>query len=302
MSTRRRAHALLAAATLVMAFGLLVPSASAASPEIRRTFRSTLGAGARNGNATIWAYTTGDALSRLTVKQLRANTTYSVRIYAGSCSNLGHLATALPSLRTGANGTADRTAGVSIGKMNLVWKYARSQHIVIRFVSGSSVACGRLSFPVVTRVAISAYKIDLPVVEPPGSTATFPYCNVAQYFEGLSQPGEPGVSLIFAHARTGMFLPLLTKSKVSNGAAMVGKIVKVWVSSSHLYTYQVTQVRRHQTSIQAAVTATSPQLWLQTSEGPNASSRKLIVVAKLLSVEASTKAAAHPVPHRVVCR
>ena len=301
MSTRRCAHALLAVAMLIVAFGLLVPATSA-SPTVRRTFRATLGAGAVHGTATLWAYQTGDALSQLTIKHLRANTTYSVRVYAGSCASLGHLAVALPGLRTGADGTADRTLGVSIGKMNLVWRYARSQTIVIRFASGSSVACGRLSFPVVTRVAIPAYKINLPVVRPPGSTATFPYCNVAQYFEGLSQPGEPGVTLIFAHARTGMFLPLLTRSMVSNGVAMVGKTVNVYTSSNKLYTYQITQVRRHQTSIQSAVTATDPQLWLQTSEGPNASSKKLIIVARLVSVTPTTKAAAQPVPHRVVCR
>jgi len=300
MSTRRRARALLVVATLVFAIGLVVPSASATSA-LRRTFHATLGAGAHYGSVTILAYMAGDALSQTTLQHLKPDATYSVRIYAGACNRLGPLARTLPSMRTDASGSATRTLAISAGKMNNVWGYVRSQPVVIRFVSGSSVVCGRLSFPVVTRVVISAYKIDLAVVEPPGSTARFPYCNVAEYFEALSQPGEPGVTLLFAHARTGMFLPLLTKSKVANGAAMVGKMVRVYMSTNQLYTYEITKVRRHQSSIQSAVTTTAPQLWLQTSEGPNSSSKKLIIVARLVSTTAASAAASHPTPHRVVC-
>ncbi len=301
MSTRRRAHALVVAATLLLAIGLLVPTASATSA-LRRTFHANLGSGATYGTVTIWSYMAGDAQSQATLKHLKPNQTYSVRIYAGACTKLGPLAATVPSIRTDASGTATRSLALSAGKMNKVWSYVRSQRVVIRFVSGSSVACGRLAFPVVTRVVIPAYKIDLPVVEPPGSTATFPYCNVAEYFEALSQPDEPGVTLIFAHARTGMFLPLLTKSMIANGAAMVGKTVLVYLSSNQLYTYQISQVKRHQSSIQSAVTMTASQLWLQTSEGPNASSKKLIVVARLVSVTAVSTTASHPTPHRVVCR
>ena len=203
----------------------IVPSASATSA-LRRTFHATLGAGAHYGSVTILAYMAGDALSQTTLQHLKPDATYSVRIYAGACNRLGPLARTLPSMRTDASGSATRTLAISAGKMNNVWGYVRSQPVVIRFVSGSSVVCGRLSFPVVTRVVISAYKIDLAVVEPPGSTARFPYCNVAEYFEALSQPGEPGVTLLFAHARTGMFLPLLTKSKVANGA-LAGDAPKV---------------------------------------------------------------------------
>ena len=35
-------------------------------------------------------------------------------------------------------------------------------------------------------------------------------------------PRTPGVSLIYAHARRGMFLPLLSRSKISNGASLIG--------------------------------------------------------------------------------
>ena len=77
--------------------------------------------------------------------------------------------------------------------------------------------CGALRFAVATRIAIPSLKIDLPIVKPPSG---YPLCNVAMYIRELSQPREPGVTMIYSHARRGMFLPLLSASKINNGAAM----------------------------------------------------------------------------------
>ena len=76
-----------------------------------------------------------------------------------------------------------------------------------------------------------------------------------------------------------MFLPLLNASKKNNGAAMIGKTVYVYTSKSMRYTYKITKVRRHVRDISSALKVTDERLWLQTSEGPNSSYPKLIVVA-----------------------
>jgi hypothetical protein len=115
------------------------------------------------------------------------------------------------------------------------------------------------------------------------------------------QPREPGVSLIYAHARTGMFLPLLTRSKINNGASLIGMKVKVYTSDSRVSTYQIVSVRRHVTSIQSAFSVTSERLWLYTSEGPNWRYPKLVVSAKRLTTAVTTYAASHPRPRPVAC-
>jgi hypothetical protein len=153
---------------------------------------------------------------------------------------------------------------------------------------------------VATRVVVPALKIDLPVTRPP---AGFPYCNVAMYLEPFSQPGLPGATYLFAHARTGMFLPLLTRSQVNNGASMLDMLAQVYTSDDQVFLYHITQVRRHLPSDTAlsALPTKDGQLWLQTSEGPVSSSPKLQVVATVLSSGAADHAAAHPKPHPIVC-
>ncbi|TMD30072.1 MAG: hypothetical protein E6I94_05440 [Chloroflexi bacterium] len=119
----------------------------------------------------------------------------------------------------------------------------------------------------------------------------------------FSQPGEKGATYIVAHARTGMFLPLLTQSQRNNGQAMINMIVQVYTSDDLLWLYRVAQVRRHFSSSIGLETLPTKdnQLWLQTSEGPLASSTKLQVVTTLLSNGPADHAAAHPKPHPVVC-
>jgi hypothetical protein len=158
---------------------------------------------------------------------------------------------------------------------------------------------------VATRVVVPALDIDLPIVKAP---AGFPYCDVAMYLvdrdlPNLSQPGLPGATYVIAHARTGMFLPLLTQSQHNNGTAMLGMVVQVYTSDDQLFIYQITQVRRHypwDASLSALPTK-DDQLWLQTSEGPLESSTKLQVVAQLLSSGPADPAQAHPKAKPRVC-
>ena len=150
-----------------------------------------------------------------------------------------------------------------------------------------------------TRVVVAALGIDLPVVKQPNPA--YPACDVAMYHEALGQPGQGRATYLYAHARTGMFLPILDASKVNNGASMLGMIVEVYTSDDQLFLYEVIEVRRHQLDLDDAVAATTEQMWLQTSEGPRGTKPKTQVVARFLSTGAADHAAAHPEPKPVVC-
>ncbi len=154
-----------------------------------------------------------------------------------------------------------------------------------------------------SRVAVPSMRIDLPVVQP-GRRETFPLCNVAEYLVPFAVPGTAGVTYLYAHARTGMFLPLLTASKVKNGDAMKGRSVSVWTSDARQYSFTIVQVHRHVSgrSIPDWVYKLPPNsLILQTSETPYATGTKLFVVAFLVSVQPSTVTEARPTPHPLVC-
>ena len=154
---------------------------------------------------------------------------------------------------------------------------------------------------VATRVRVAALKIDLAVVAPPPGDNAYPYCNVAMYLKDLGQPGQGRATYIYAHARTGMFLPLLDASLVQNGKSMLGMVVEVWTSDNQRFLYDITEVRRHQTDLADAANATTEQLWLQTSEGPKGTPGKLQVIAEPLSQEAADPADSHPVAKPLVC-
>lgn len=156
---------------------------------------------------------------------------------------------------------------------------------------------------VATRIRIAALEIDLPVISQPGP---YPACNVAMYLEDprLGQPGQGRATYLYAHARTGMFLPLLTASKVSDGDNMRGMIVEVWTSDDRYFLYRITEVKRHVAfdgAVAPAIAVTTEQLWLQTSEGVG-TQPKLQVIALPLSQEASNAVDAHPAPKPVICR
>jgi hypothetical protein len=153
---------------------------------------------------------------------------------------------------------------------------------------------------VATRVVVSALGIDLPIVKP-ASDSQYPLCDVAMYIQQLGQPGFGRATYLYAHAREGMFLPILEASLVNDGAAMLGMIVEVYTSDDQLYLYEITEVRRHQLDLDDAVAATTEQMWLQTSEGPKGTRPKTQVVARFLSTGPANHEAAHPVPKPVVC-
>lgn len=169
--------------------------------------------------------------------------------------------------------------------------------------SGGPSATPSATFPadrVATRVVIAALGIDLPIVKP-ASDSDYPLCDVAMYIQELGQPGSGRATYIYAHAREGMFLPILEASLVNNGAKMLGMLVEVYTSDNQLFLYEITEVRRHQLDLDDAVAATTEQLWLQTSEGPKGTRQKLQLVARLLSTGAADPVAAHPVAKPRVC-
>ncbi len=153
---------------------------------------------------------------------------------------------------------------------------------------------------VVTRVVIKDLGIDLPVIDQPAS-APYPLCNVAMYLTALRQPGFGGATYLYAHARAGMFLPILNASKIADGARMLGLTVEVYTSDDQRFVYTITEVRRHQLDLDAAVAATTDQIWLQTSEGPKGTRPKTQVVGELVSSGPADHDAAHPEAKPKVC-
>src|SRR3990170_1610151 len=140
---------------------------------------------------------------------------------------------------------------------------------------------------VATRVRIASLDIDMPVIKGP---AGYPPCDVAMYIKELFQPGQGKAIYLFAHARPGMFEPLL-KTKAGDQR---GSVVEVWTSDDQLFTYEIVAVRRDQRDLDDALDADSEEVGLQTSQGPNRSSAYTQVVAKPLSSGPADPADAHP--------
>ncbi len=158
---------------------------------------------------------------------------------------------------------------------------------------GASPAAPRVA----TRVAVPALQVDLPVVRPPDDPNHFPFCNVAEYLPQLSQPGNPGTTYLYAHARTGMFLPLLETAD----RKMLGMLVQVYTDDDQVFIYEITRVLRNQKSLDVAFASDEELLMLQTSEGPRGTLGKTIVVARPVSSGPADPKAAHPTPKPVVC-
>lgn len=158
-----------------------------------------------------------------------------------------------------------------------------------------------------SRVVVPDLEIDLPVVSGDlivaGNPRDYPLCDVAQYLTTYRYPGRRGTTTwVYAHAREGMFLPLLEESQTNNGERMLGMLVQVWTSDEQLFLYEITEVRPHQTDLDDALNADHEQLWLQTSEGPRGTVPKLQVVAEPLSSgPAPNPEDAHPEPKPVNC-
>ena len=157
---------------------------------------------------------------------------------------------------------------------------------------------------VATRVVVEQLDIDLPVIKPRGDSTAYPQCNVALYIQELSQPGNGRATYLYAHARDGMFGPIYERAilKQHGGPkSMVSMLVQVYTSDDLMFTYEVTEVRLHQLNLDAAINATTEELWLQTSEGPKGTPGKTQLLARLLISQPVDHAAAHPKPRPVNC-
>jgi hypothetical protein len=152
-----------------------------------------------------------------------------------------------------------------------------------------------------TRVVIAGLDVDLPIIAGPD---TYPLCDVAMYLKELGQPGEPRATYLYAHARTGMFLPLLEESQRNRGKRMLGMLVQVYTDDDVLHLYEITEVRPQvafATALDEPFAATTEQLWLQTSIGPKGTLDKLQVIAMPLSSSPADPAVAQPTPRPVAC-
>jgi len=160
------------------------------------------------------------------------------------------------------------------------------------------------SFPagrVATRIVITKLGIDLPIILQKAKDGTFPLCDVALYLPDLGQPGQGRATYIYAHAREGMFLPLLTSSQTNDGQGMIGDVVEVYTSDDYLFTYRIVEVDRHVLDLNDAFAANTEEVFLQTSEGPHGTVPKLQVVAGSVSAATTDAKSAHPVAHPRVC-
>jgi sortase (surface protein transpeptidase) len=152
---------------------------------------------------------------------------------------------------------------------------------------------------IATRVVIPALKIDLPIVKGNGG---YPYCKVALYIKELGQPGEDRATYLYAHARDGMFGPIYKLAIPGrNGKKMLGMVVQVYTSDDKLYLYEIREVRLHQVGLDDALSATSEELWLQTSEGPKGTLGKTQLRALPISVGDADPKDAHPKAKPVAC-
>lgn len=283
---------------------VVVVAAPAEAATVHRVFAAGVGTSSANGTAKITAYTDGTGRVDYALKGLRKGQTYRVEVRKGRCANLGTVVTRLTEFRASSTGTFTRARSISGTKMYSIMKANWGSLLAVRFISGSQIRCGNLNFVRATRVRITKQGvlnagIDMAVVRAPSG---YPYCNVAMYMGALNQPTEPatGATFISAHARKGMFLPLLDAYRAGKGPLLVGKLVQVWTSNSKVHTYRIYAVRKTD-SIQAAVGEKPDRLWLQTSTGPNYTYPKLVVKAQRISSAPSSYDAAHPSYRIVKC-
>ena len=293
-STRRRSLALVIALVTIMAINVTPVSALT----LQRNWTAKIGAGAIYGKVNLKAYTDGSGQIRFNLKGLRRNATYAARIRGGTCADPGTVGSKTFYLRTTSTGTVLATMPLLPWEMQSIWAQARKANFIVRMASGSNIRCGQFRFPKATRVVISTLSISLPVIR--GSNS-YPKCRVAMYSPAVAQPREPGYTFIYAHARRGMFLPLLTKFKASGAAGLIGRVVKVYTSDNYVSYYKIVSAKRTQDSFGGAYTLDRERLRLQTSTGPNYTYPKLIADAVRYKTLKSTKAASQPTPRPVSC-
>ena len=286
--------------SIFLAFAMLLTlaAAPAGALTLQRTWHAHFSSGTY-GAVTMKAYTSGIGSITYGLRNLRTNATYSVQVRKGTCAAPSTVAATLASVHTSGSGTFSGTYTLYSGQMGAIWSAARGSSFIIRIVNGSSVRCAAYTFTKATRVVVSTLGINLAVVRGPTG---YPYCHVAMYQTVTSQPREPGITFIYAHARTGMFLPLLTKFKARGAAGLMGRVIKVYTSDSYVSYYKVFKVVKTHTPMVGVTSLAAENLWLQTSTGPNTTYAKLLVEARRYKTIKTTYAASHPTPHIVHCR
>ncbi|MEJ7752327.1 MAG: hypothetical protein WKF46_05210 [Candidatus Limnocylindrales bacterium] len=161
---------------------------------------------------------------------------------------------------------------------------------------------------VATRVTIPSQQIDLPIISrqervPGQGPDLYPPCDVALFHDAFGQPGSDGSTYLYAHAREGMFLPLLEASEQQDGAELLGALVEVYTADDRLYVYEIFEVKRHAIdfSLALGVPSGEQRVVLQTSEGPRGTVPKLQVAARLISELPATREESRPRPRPVAC-
>jgi hypothetical protein len=293
----RRPLALLSA--LLLATVIAAPADAAT---VHRVFRAGMGTNAANGTIRITAYTEGNGRADYALKGLRKNATYRVEVRKGRCAKLGVVVARPAALTTTSKGTFTASRGLALTTTQKIWQANWYSLLAVRIVSGSSIRCGNLNFTRATRVRIPTQgvlgsAINLAIVRGPSG---YPYCNVAMYSGALNQPTEPGVTFIYAHARKGMFLPLLNQWKANRGVRMIGMSVYVYTSNSRVHRYVIDKVRVSKT-MDGVFAVSNERLWLQTSTGPNYTYPKLFLEGRRVSTSTTTYAASHPTARIVKC-
>ncbi len=136
-----------------------------------------------------------------------------------------------------------------------------------------------------------------------GNRGNYPLCNVAQYLTFFRQPGRPGTTYLFGHARAGMMLSMLEASRRNNGAEMLGDSVRVYRSDGWLFVYQIFRVKRHATdfSLANSLAPGEQRVILQTSEGPSGTVPKLQVAARLVETRRAGIGESNPTPRPRPC-
>ena len=151
-----------------------------------------------------------------------------------------------------------------------------------------------------SRIVVPSLDIDLAIL--PGDDK-YPLCDVAQFLSNYRQPGQPGTVYIYAHARSGMFLPLLEASERNDGRGMLRASVYVYTKDGHKYLYEIFRVKRHALDLQIAdeVEPGEQRLVMQTSEGPAGHRPKLQVAARFVAVSRASVEESNPKPDPSVC-
>ena len=161
--------------------------------------------------------------------------------------------------------------------------------------------------PVATRIVIDRFDVDLPIVSGDlvvaGNAEGYPLCDVAQYLTRYRQPAEAGTVYLYAHAREGMFLPLLEASARPNEGGLVGTQVEVYTEDAMRYTYEIFKVQPSSTDFSLAdiVPAGEQRLIIQTSIGPKGTVPKLVLAARLITASPADPSIVAPGARPRVC-